>query len=185
MNFLLADNFIYIVINGHRTNILLLCSLQDCKQSLASCQCTYFHFLILVERTLRVKFISGVFEHPSSDQSLLDIVGCKVTCARVCGCRGTRVEGPTALGGAVRAKAGAAKARPSSPPDAVTYSGTWTSAPTSGGFTGRRRQRPGLCRRWTHGNTAESSPLSTYESISVASYVISHPSIMNLLVPKF
>jgi len=76
----LADNFIYIVINGHRTNILLLCSLQDCKQSLASCQCTYFHFLILVERILRVKFISGVFEHPFSDQSLLDIVGCKVTC---------------------------------------------------------------------------------------------------------
>lgn len=33
-----------------------------------------------VERILRVKFISGVFEHPFSDQSLLDIVGCKVTC---------------------------------------------------------------------------------------------------------
>lgn len=30
-----------------------------------------------VERILRVKFISGVFEHPFSDQSLLDIVGCK------------------------------------------------------------------------------------------------------------
>ena len=39
-----------------------------------------------------------MFEHPFSDQSLLDIVGCKVTCARVCGCRGTRVEGPPALG---------------------------------------------------------------------------------------
>lgn len=33
-----------------------------------------------VERILRVKFISGVFEHPFSDQSLLDVVGCKVTC---------------------------------------------------------------------------------------------------------
>lgn len=32
-----------------------------------------------VERILRVKFISGVFEHPFSDPSLLDIVGCKVT----------------------------------------------------------------------------------------------------------
>lgn len=31
----------------------------------------------------------------------------------------------------------------------------------------------------THGNTAESGPLSTYESISVASYVISHPSASN------
>ncbi|KAF8719602.1 hypothetical protein HU200_024343 [Digitaria exilis] len=30
-----------------------------------------------VERILRVKFISGVFEHPFSDQSLLDVVGCK------------------------------------------------------------------------------------------------------------
>ncbi|KAG2628391.1 hypothetical protein PVAP13_3KG245500 [Panicum virgatum] len=30
-----------------------------------------------VERILRVKFISGVFEHPFSDPSLLDIVGCK------------------------------------------------------------------------------------------------------------
>jgi len=30
-----------------------------------------------VERILRVKFISGVFEHPFSDHSLLDIVGCK------------------------------------------------------------------------------------------------------------
>ena len=33
-----------------------------------------------VERILRVKFISGVFEHPFSDPSLLDIVGCKVRC---------------------------------------------------------------------------------------------------------
>jgi beta-glucosidase len=31
-----------------------------------------------VERILRVKFISGVFEHPFSDPSLLDSVGCKV-----------------------------------------------------------------------------------------------------------
>ncbi|TVU01313.1 hypothetical protein EJB05_53221, partial [Eragrostis curvula] len=30
-----------------------------------------------VERILRVKFISGVFEHPFSDPSLLDLVGCK------------------------------------------------------------------------------------------------------------
>ncbi|KQK05981.1 uncharacterized protein LOC100825601 isoform X2 [Brachypodium distachyon] len=30
-----------------------------------------------VERILRVKFISGVFEHPFSDPSLLDIIGCK------------------------------------------------------------------------------------------------------------
>ncbi|XP_047045790.1 beta-glucosidase BoGH3B-like [Lolium rigidum] len=30
-----------------------------------------------VERILRVKFISGVFEHPFSDPSLLDSVGCK------------------------------------------------------------------------------------------------------------
>ncbi|KAM3404419.1 hypothetical protein ACQJBY_007486 [Aegilops geniculata] len=30
-----------------------------------------------VERILRVKFISGVFEHPFSDPSLLDVVGCK------------------------------------------------------------------------------------------------------------
>ena len=34
-----------------------------------------------VERILRVKFISGVFEHPFSDHSLLDIVGCKVRCS--------------------------------------------------------------------------------------------------------
>jgi beta-glucosidase-like glycosyl hydrolase len=32
-----------------------------------------------VEWILRVKFISGVFEHPFSDPSLLDIVGCKVS----------------------------------------------------------------------------------------------------------
>ncbi|XP_050936345.1 uncharacterized protein LOC103497095 isoform X4 [Cucumis melo] len=30
-----------------------------------------------VERILRVKFVSGVFEHPFSDRSLLDVVGCK------------------------------------------------------------------------------------------------------------
>ncbi|EPS66750.1 hypothetical protein M569_08026, partial [Genlisea aurea] len=30
-----------------------------------------------VERILRVKFISGVFEHPFADRSLLDLVGCK------------------------------------------------------------------------------------------------------------
>ncbi|GER35484.1 glycosyl hydrolase family protein [Striga asiatica] len=30
-----------------------------------------------VERILRVKFISGVFEHPFADRSLLDVVGCK------------------------------------------------------------------------------------------------------------
>lgn len=33
-----------------------------------------------VERILRVKFIYGVFEHPFSDPSLLDVVGCKVAC---------------------------------------------------------------------------------------------------------
>ncbi|EOY33794.1 hypothetical protein QUC31_018754 [Theobroma cacao] len=31
-----------------------------------------------VERILRVKFVSGLFEHPFSDRSLLDIVGCKL-----------------------------------------------------------------------------------------------------------
>ena len=31
-----------------------------------------------VKRILRVKLISGVFEHPFSDPSLLDSVGCKV-----------------------------------------------------------------------------------------------------------
>lgn len=31
-----------------------------------------------VERILRVKFISGVFEYPMADRSLLDLVGCKV-----------------------------------------------------------------------------------------------------------
>ncbi|KAL7152238.1 hypothetical protein ABFS83_04G083900 [Erythranthe nasuta] len=30
-----------------------------------------------VERILRVKFVSGVFEHPMADRSLLDLVGCK------------------------------------------------------------------------------------------------------------
>ncbi|XP_051113407.1 uncharacterized protein LOC127239350 [Andrographis paniculata] len=30
-----------------------------------------------VERILRVKFVSGIFEHPLSDRSLLDVVGCK------------------------------------------------------------------------------------------------------------
>ncbi|PON62808.1 Glycoside hydrolase [Trema orientale] len=30
-----------------------------------------------VERILRVKFVAGLFEHPFSDRSLLDIVGCK------------------------------------------------------------------------------------------------------------
>uniref|UniRef100_A0A6J1DBF1 Uncharacterized protein LOC111018940 n=1 Tax=Momordica charantia TaxID=3673 RepID=A0A6J1DBF1_MOMCH len=31
-----------------------------------------------VERILRVKFVSGVFEHPFSDRSLLDLVGCQL-----------------------------------------------------------------------------------------------------------
>lgn len=31
-----------------------------------------------VQRILRVKFVSGLFEHPFSDRSLLQIVGCKV-----------------------------------------------------------------------------------------------------------
>lgn len=31
-----------------------------------------------VERILRVKFIAGLFEHPLTDLSLLDLVGCKV-----------------------------------------------------------------------------------------------------------
>ncbi|XP_008220446.1 PREDICTED: beta-glucosidase BoGH3B-like [Prunus mume] len=31
-----------------------------------------------VERILRVKFVSGLFEHPFSDRSLLDMVGCKL-----------------------------------------------------------------------------------------------------------
>ncbi|KAF7011297.1 hypothetical protein CFC21_025621 [Triticum aestivum] len=30
-----------------------------------------------VERILRVKFVSGVFEHPFSDPALLDVIGCK------------------------------------------------------------------------------------------------------------
>jgi beta-glucosidase-like glycosyl hydrolase len=33
-----------------------------------------------VERILRVKFISGVFEHPFSEPALLDVIGCKVKC---------------------------------------------------------------------------------------------------------
>lgn len=32
-----------------------------------------------VERILRVKFISGLFEFPFADRSLLDVVGCKVS----------------------------------------------------------------------------------------------------------
>ncbi|XP_074273281.1 uncharacterized protein LOC141596895 isoform X2 [Silene latifolia] len=31
-----------------------------------------------VERILRVKFVAGLFEHPYSDRSLLDVVGCKL-----------------------------------------------------------------------------------------------------------
>lgn len=31
-----------------------------------------------VERILRVKFVSGLFEQPFSDRSLLSVVGCKV-----------------------------------------------------------------------------------------------------------
>ena len=31
-----------------------------------------------VERILRVKFVAGLFEHPLTDRSLLDTVGCKV-----------------------------------------------------------------------------------------------------------
>lgn len=31
-----------------------------------------------VERILRVKFVAGLFEHPLSDKSLIDFVGCKV-----------------------------------------------------------------------------------------------------------
>lgn len=31
-----------------------------------------------VERILRVKFIAGLFEHPFSDRSLLNYIGCKV-----------------------------------------------------------------------------------------------------------
>lgn len=32
-----------------------------------------------VERILRVKFVAGLFEHPYSDESLLDSVNCKVS----------------------------------------------------------------------------------------------------------
>lgn len=32
-----------------------------------------------VERILRVKFVAGLFEHPYSDESLLNLVGCKVS----------------------------------------------------------------------------------------------------------
>lgn len=31
-----------------------------------------------VERILRVKFVTGLFEHPFTDRSLIDLVGCKV-----------------------------------------------------------------------------------------------------------
>ncbi|KAL0533597.1 hypothetical protein IC582_027636 [Cucumis melo] len=31
-----------------------------------------------VERILRVKFVAGLFEHPFSDRSLIDVVGCKI-----------------------------------------------------------------------------------------------------------
>ena len=31
-----------------------------------------------VKRILRVKFLAGLFEHPYTDRSLLDTVGCKV-----------------------------------------------------------------------------------------------------------
>lgn len=31
-----------------------------------------------VERILRVKFVAGLFEHPFTDRSLIDLVGCKV-----------------------------------------------------------------------------------------------------------
>ncbi|KAL1165664.1 hypothetical protein V6Z11_A06G143700 [Gossypium hirsutum] len=36
-----------------------------------------------VERILRVKFVSGLFEYPFSDRSLLDIVGCKFNSKRL------------------------------------------------------------------------------------------------------
>lgn len=39
-----------------------------------------------VERILRVKFVSGIFEQPFSDHSLLDIVGCKVSSLLLCYC---------------------------------------------------------------------------------------------------
>ena len=39
-----------------------------------------------VERILRVKFVSGIFEQPFSDRSLLDIVGCKVSFLLLCYC---------------------------------------------------------------------------------------------------
>lgn len=32
-----------------------------------------------VERILRVKFVTGLFEYPFADRSLLDVVGCKVS----------------------------------------------------------------------------------------------------------
>ena len=32
-----------------------------------------------VERILRVKFVAGLFEHPFSDRSLIDVVGCKAS----------------------------------------------------------------------------------------------------------
>lgn len=32
-----------------------------------------------VERIVRVKFVAGLFEHPMSDNSLLDKVGCEVS----------------------------------------------------------------------------------------------------------
>lgn len=37
-----------------------------------------------VERILRVKFVSGLFEHPTSDGSLLDSVNCEVTLTIFC-----------------------------------------------------------------------------------------------------
>lgn len=36
-----------------------------------------------VERILRMKFTSGLFEHPFSDRSLLKFVGCKVDSAYI------------------------------------------------------------------------------------------------------
>lgn len=37
-----------------------------------------------VERILRVKFVAGLFEHPFTDASLQDIVGCKVIFRAAC-----------------------------------------------------------------------------------------------------
>lgn len=57
--------------------------LEDLLYLVESGQITMARINDAVERILRVKFVSGLFEFPLADRSLLNIVGCKVNAIKM------------------------------------------------------------------------------------------------------